>query len=183
MPEIAERIAFLGLGSNLGDREVMLRSALIAIDDLPGTRVSPDGVASLFETDPVGGPGDQPAFLNSALRLATTLDPVSLMKAILAVETGLGRTPGPRWSARLIDIDLLLFGEVTMQSDPLTLPHPRLHQRLFVLAPLAEIAADVIHPVIGASIETLQRRSRESTPSGSVWKIAGPEWASAVATR
>ncbi len=169
-----EQIAHIGLGSNLGDRAAMLRSAVAVIDDLAKVRVVPGGVASLYETDPVGGPGDQPMFLNSALRISTTLDPASLLAAILAVETGLGRVRGPRWSARLIDIDLLLFGDVVLQSDRLTIPHPRLHERLFVLAPLAEIAADVIHPVIGASIETLAQRARGTAGSSSVRRIAGP---------
>ena len=110
MSETGEQIAYIGLGSNLGDRAAMLRLALAAIDDLPEVRVAAGSVASLYETDPVGGPGDQPTFLNSALRIDTTLDPASLLEAILAVETRLGRVRGARWSARLIDIDLLLFG-------------------------------------------------------------------------
>lgn len=130
--------AFVGLGSNLGDPEKLIRSAL----ELLGADASIEVVAvsSLRETDPVGYE-DQPRFLNGAAELATELPPQELLERLLAIERRLGRVrgEGPRFGPRTIDLDLLLYGRETMQEPGLTLPHPRLHERRFALEPLAEL--------------------------------------------
>jgi 2-amino-4-hydroxy-6-hydroxymethyldihydropteridine diphosphokinase len=130
------KTAYLGLGSNLGDREGLLRSALerLAADDLVVTAVS-----SVYETAPVGWI-DQPDFLNLAAAIRTSLSPRALLEWCLAVEAGLGRVRGERWGPRTIDIDVLWYEGAELQEPALTLPHPRLTERAFALLPLAEIA-------------------------------------------
>ncbi len=130
------KTAYLGLGSNLGDRESLLRSALerLAADDLVITAVS-----SVYETAPVGWI-DQPDFLNLAAAIATALSPRALLERCLAVEAALGRVRAERWGPRTIDIDVLWYEGVVLQEPALTLPHPRLTERAFALLPLAEVA-------------------------------------------
>jgi 2-amino-4-hydroxy-6-hydroxymethyldihydropteridine diphosphokinase len=130
--------AFVGLGSNLGDPEELIASALELLAAEEGIEVL--AVSSLRETDPVGFE-DQPRFLNGAAELATELAPGELLERLLAIERRLGRIrgEGPRFGPRTIDLDLLLYGEETVQEPGLTLPHPRLHERRFVLEPLAEL--------------------------------------------
>jgi len=130
--------AFVGLGSNLGDPEELIASALELLAAEEGIEVL--AVSSLRETDPVGFE-DQPRFLNGAAELATELAPRELLERLLAIERRLGRIrgEGPRFGPRTIDLDLLLYGEETVQEPGLTLPHPRLHERRFVLEPLAEL--------------------------------------------
>jgi 2-amino-4-hydroxy-6-hydroxymethyldihydropteridine diphosphokinase len=130
--------AFVGLGSNLGDPEELIRSALELIGAEAGIEVV--AVSSLRETDPVGYE-DQPRFLNGAAELATELPPQELLERLLAIERRLGRVRGEglRFGPRTIDLDLLLYGQETVQEPGLTLPHPRLHERRFALEPLAEL--------------------------------------------
>ena len=130
--------AFVGLGSNLGDQKELIASALELLAAEEGIEVL--AVSSLRETDPVGFE-DQPRFLNGAAELATELAPRELLERLLAIERRLGRIrgEGPRFGPRTIDLDLLLYGEETVQEPGLTLPHPRLHERRFVLEPLAEL--------------------------------------------
>jgi 2-amino-4-hydroxy-6-hydroxymethyldihydropteridine diphosphokinase len=130
--------AFVGLGSNLGDPEELIASALELLAGEEGIEVL--AVSSLRETDPVGFE-DQPRFLNGAAELATELAPRELLERLLAIERRLGRIrgEGPRFGPRTIDLDLLLYGEETVQEPGLMLPHPRLHERRFVLEPLAEL--------------------------------------------
>jgi len=170
-------LAFVGLGSNLGDRLATLRAAAHAIADHPSVRVLlPRDAAALYETSPVGGPPGQPGFLNSALRLETSLSAFALLEVAQSIETSLGRTRGRRWEARVIDIDLLLFGERVVDSPMLTLPHPRLHERRFVLEPLSELAGDLIHPVLGISITTLADTMRHAGVPDAVRRVRGPDW-------
>jgi 2-amino-4-hydroxy-6-hydroxymethyldihydropteridine diphosphokinase len=130
--------AFVGLGSNLGDREATIRSAVAQLDV---ARVS-----TLRETDPVGLL-DQPRFLNGVAELETELPPRALLERLLEVERSLGRTrEGPRFGPRTIDLDLLLYDDAVLDEPGLTLPHPRLHERAFVLEPLAELAPDLVVP-------------------------------------
>lgn len=129
--------AFLGLGSNIGDRIDYLRSAIEALAAHPRIRV--DAVSSVYETDPVGGP-DQEAFLNVALRVATLLSPRGLLKAGQTVEQALGRERHERWGPRTIDVDILLYGNKTVRRRTLEIPHPRLTERPFALVPLLEVA-------------------------------------------
>jgi 2-amino-4-hydroxy-6-hydroxymethyldihydropteridine diphosphokinase len=130
--------AFVGLGSNLGEPEALIRSALELLASEEGIEVL--AVSTLRETDPVGYE-DQPRFLNGAAELATELSPRELLERLLAIERRLGRVrgQGPRFGPRMIDLDLLLYGTETVQEPGLTLPHPRLHERRFALEPLAEL--------------------------------------------
>lgn len=128
---------FIALGSNLGDRVGNVAEATLRIDNLPATRVL--AVSSLYETSPVGKT-DQPRFINAVLAAVTDLAPRDLLAHLLAIETLMGRTRGERWGPRLIDLDLLLHGDVILDEPGLTLPHPRMAERPFVLVPLTEIA-------------------------------------------
>ncbi len=144
-------IVYLGLGSNLGNREANLRSALRGL----WRRGRVEAVSSLYETEPVGGPA-QPPYYNAACRWETGLDPRPLLRFLQGLEHELGRRPGEeRWAPRPIDLDVLLYGDRIVGEEGLTIPHPRLADRPFVLAPLAEIAAEALHPVEGKTIAEL----------------------------
>lgn len=153
----SERIA-LGLGGNLGDREANLRAAL---RDLSGF-VELDAVSSVYETEPVGY-RDQPLFWNLAATGRTALSPAGLLDRLLRIEARLGRLRTFRDAPRQLDIDVLLFGDRTLASDMLTVPHPRLAGRAFVLLPLAEIAPDLRLP---RSERTIRDLSTAVAPSG-----------------
>jgi 2-amino-4-hydroxy-6-hydroxymethyldihydropteridine diphosphokinase len=131
-------LAYVGLGANLGDREGTIRAA---VADLPGVVA----VSTLRETDPVGIT-DQPRFLNGVAVLETELAPRELLDVLLAVERRLGRERGRRWGPRTIDLDLLLYGDEVIDETGLTIPHPRLHERRFVLEPLADLAPKLVVP-------------------------------------
>ncbi|HET6220256.1 MAG TPA: 2-amino-4-hydroxy-6-hydroxymethyldihydropteridine diphosphokinase [Acidobacteriaceae bacterium] len=135
--------AYIALGSNLGDREQTLATAT----DRLGRLGRVEACSSLYETEPVGF-HDQPAFLNAVVALETKLDPLPLLHALLAIERELGRdrSDGVPNGPRILDLDLLLMGDSIVAEDELTLPHPALAQRRFVLAPLAEIAPHLRHP-------------------------------------
>ncbi|REE56409.1 2-amino-4-hydroxy-6-hydroxymethyldihydropteridine diphosphokinase [Paenibacillus taihuensis] len=128
--------AYIALGSNVGDREKQLRDALSLLDQHPDIDVT--RVSAIYETDPVGYT-DQPAFLNMAAALVTTLEPLQLLRAMLEMETLLGRTRDIRWGPRTIDLDLLLYEGATLEDEELTLPHPRMMERSFVLVPLHDV--------------------------------------------
>ena len=147
--------AYVGLGANLGEREGALRAALAALDATEGIDVV--AVSTFRETDPVDYL-DQPRFLNAAAALETTLAPRELLDALLEVERSLGRTrEGPRFGPRTIDLDLLLYGDESLDEPGLTVPHPRLHGRAFVLEPLAELDPGLVVPGHGP-LETLLRK-------------------------
>jgi 2-amino-4-hydroxy-6-hydroxymethyldihydropteridine diphosphokinase len=131
--------AVLGLGANLGERAVRMRDALSALAAHPAIRLR--AVSSLYETAP-WGMTDQPAFLNAAALVSTTLPPRALLDAILSVEAGLGRPAGRRekWGPRTIDIDILTYGDRGVAEPGLVIPHPHLHERAFALAPLLDVA-------------------------------------------
>jgi len=170
-------LAFLGIGSNLGDRLLKLRAAVHALLGHPSLRIDlTRDVASLYETIPIGGPPDQPPYLNSVLRVQTSPAPSDLLAIAQSVESSLGRTRSVRWEPRVVDIDLLFFGDLVIDSPALTLPHPRMHERRFVLEPLSELAADLIHPQTGVSIETMTERLRCDLGTDLVMRIAGPKW-------
>src|SRR5205085_4115659 len=138
---------FIGLGANIGDREANLNRALDLIAETPAVELQ--AVSSFRETDPVGYL-DQPRFLNAAALLETDLPPRDLLDRLLAVEAVLGRTrEGPRFGPRTIDLDLLLYGEEQIDEPGLRVPHPRLHERRFVLEPLAELDPGLVVPGIG----------------------------------
>ncbi len=141
---------WISLGSNLGDRRAILDDALVLLKQTPGVVVS--AVSSYHETQPVGGPASQGLFLNAAARLETSLTPHELLDATHSIENQLGRVRTVRWGERTLDLDLLIFGEESVEEQGLILPHPRLAVRRFVLQPLAEIAPNVIDSRTGMKI-------------------------------
>jgi 2-amino-4-hydroxy-6-hydroxymethyldihydropteridine diphosphokinase len=129
--------AYIGLGSNLGDRAANIRRAALLMDGGGGSRLIT--LSDTYETDPVGY-ADQPMFLNAAMLISTAATPRALLDRLLAVERELGRTrDGPRFGPRIIDLDLLLYDDLVLDEPGLTIPHPRMHERRFVLEPLAEV--------------------------------------------
>jgi 2-amino-4-hydroxy-6-hydroxymethyldihydropteridine diphosphokinase len=137
-------ICHIGLGSNMGNRRGNLVAALELVGRLPGTTVKQ--VSRFIETTPVGGPPGQEPFLNAAVEMETILRPHVLLDRLREIEAKLGRARGERWGPRPIDLDILLFGDQRIDEPELTIPHPRMHFRRFVLEPLAEIAPEARHP-------------------------------------
>jgi 2-amino-4-hydroxy-6-hydroxymethyldihydropteridine diphosphokinase len=159
LPQVPAVDAYLALGSNLGDREAHLAAALEALRTRRDVRVT--AVSRVYETAPVGPPPQGP-YLNAVVRLRTTLAPRALLALLLEIEAGRGRRrEGARWTARTLDLDLLFYGALVLDEPGLTLPHPRLHERDFVLAPLREVAAGVLHPRLGKTVEELARNVRD----------------------
>jgi 2-amino-4-hydroxy-6-hydroxymethyldihydropteridine diphosphokinase len=150
-------ICYIALGSNLGNREGNLRQALAAIAGIKG--ISIERVSEFIVTAPVGGPAGQQDYYNAAARLATELSPRALLASLVGVEQTMGRDRKReiRHGSRIIDLDILLFHDVIMDEPELKIPHPRMHERLFVLRPLAEIAPDAVHPGMGKTIMALLR--------------------------
>ena len=138
--------AFVGIGSNLGDREANLRRAIELLSAEEGIEVV--AVSELRETAPVG-PVEQGPFLNGAVQLETSLGPRELLARLLAVENRLGRVRDERWGPRTIDLDLLLYGVETIEEPGLTVPHPRLHERRFALEPLVDLDPALEIPGLG----------------------------------
>lgn len=141
---------FLALGTNLGDRLANLSAVLEVMP--PSIKVL--ARSPIYETPP-WGVLDQPAFLNQVIEVETDLSPNELMKTIKQLERELGRTPGIRYGPRLIDLDILFYDHLVMESDSLVIPHPRLAERAFVLVPLADLAPGFVHPVLGQMVEEL----------------------------
>jgi 2-amino-4-hydroxy-6-hydroxymethyldihydropteridine diphosphokinase len=138
---------YLSLGSNLGDREGNLRAAL----DRLGSAVTVDAVSSLWNTSPVGV-ADQPDFLNLAVAASTVIPPQDLLAVVKDIEGSVGRKPTYRWGPRIVDIDILLYDDLVVSEPDLTIPHPEMRNRYFVLAPLSEIAPNVLHPVLRLTV-------------------------------
>lgn len=144
---------FLGIGSNDGDRLDNISQAVWWLGSMAGIRVSQ--MATIYDTEPVGGP-PQPEFLNTVIELETTLTSHQVLEAVKAVERKMGRLPGgARWGPRVIDLDLLLYDECVINEPHLVIPHPRMHERRFVLEPLAQLAPELVHPVLGCSVAEL----------------------------
>jgi 2-amino-4-hydroxy-6-hydroxymethyldihydropteridine diphosphokinase len=158
--------SFIGLGSNLGDREAMIRIALDDLARMPGTKVL--RASSLYDTEPVGDE-DQPKFLNAVAEIDTELTARQLLWNLLLIEKRLGRVRTHRYGPRTIDLDLLMYGHLIIDEPDLTVPHPEMTKRSFVLVPLLEIEPLATHPVTGEPlIEHLQNLgSRPPTRRGS----------------
>ncbi|MEM1252885.1 MAG: 2-amino-4-hydroxy-6-hydroxymethyldihydropteridine diphosphokinase [Cyanobacteria bacterium P01_H01_bin.21] len=133
----------VALGSNLGDSEQIIEEALIRLDRLDGMRLKVR--SHLYKTAPVGPP--QPDYINACAVFCTVLSPEHVLQMLLTIEASFGRIRRERWGPRTLDLDLLFYGDQVIDTPKLTLPHPRMHDRAFVLVPLAEIAAHWLHPV------------------------------------
>jgi pantoate--beta-alanine ligase len=146
-------LCLIGLGSNQGDRIGNLLAAVAAVRNLAAVRLN--RVSSFHETAPVGGPAGQANFFNAAAVIDTQLSPAALLEALIGIEKSLGRVRSERWGPRTIDLDLLLCGEEVIETPQLTVPHPQMAERRFVLAPASEIAAHWRHPLLGRTIEQM----------------------------
>lgn len=143
--------AYLSLGTNLGDR---LANLSAAITKLP-PKINPMVQSSIYESEPWGY-SDQPAFLNQVIKAATDLEPLDLLAFLKSTEVQMGRQETFRFGPRLIDLDILFFDDLILETPTLTIPHPRIAERAFILVPLAEIAPDLLHPVLEKSIQQLK---------------------------
>lgn len=154
-------VAYLGLGSNLGNRLAFLRQARQALSEHSANELTAS--SAVYETAAQGGPPDSPDYLNAVLIIRTTLPPRQMLSLCQAIEEDFGRIRGVRWGPRTLDIDLLMYDDQVVDEDGLQIPHPRLPERLFVLVPLAEIAPRAIHPRQGVAITALLERCRDSS--------------------
>lgn len=146
-------IAYLGLGSNIGDREQNLRNAIAKLSEVSGIEVTK--ASSKFETEPYGKT-DQSKFINMALEVDTNLTPLDLLEAVLGIEHELGRVRTEMWGPRNIDIDVLLYEDLELQLADLKVPHPEMHLRSFVIDPLSEIAPKREHPTLRITVEKIK---------------------------
>ena len=144
--------AYLGLGSNIGDRYENLCIAVEKLNCVSDVKI--DRMSRIYETEPVGNV-DQPFFLNAAVRVETSLTAQRLLQVCLAIEAKMGRTRTEKWAPRSIDIDVLFFADEIVNEEKLIIPHPLLHTRAFVLFPLMDIASEVLHPGFGITVEEL----------------------------
>lgn len=143
---------YISFGSNIGDREYQINEALRKLEQIQDTKLK--AVSSLYETAPVGGVV-QDDFLNGAAIVETNLTPISFLNEIQRIELELGRERKIHWGPRTIDLDVLLMDEVVIEHERLKVPHPFMHERSFVLIPLAEIAPEAVHPVLNKKIKEL----------------------------
>jgi 2-amino-4-hydroxy-6-hydroxymethyldihydropteridine diphosphokinase len=166
---MASTRVFIALGSNVGDSGLTLMQALKALDEAAG--VSVRRISQFLRTEPVGGPPDQPPYLNGVADLEVELSPHQLLALLQDIERSLGRDRARevRWGPRTCDLDILLAGDAVIDSPELTVPHPRMHERLFVLEPLASIAANAVHPGLGKTVGELLAAAKEAG------KAVGPE--------
>lgn len=148
-------VVFVGIGSNMGDPACNCRNAIDFVSRLPETRLLKK--SSLYRTEPVGV-CDQPWFINGVVEVRTGLDPELLLELLLDIESRMGRVRDRRWGPRVIDLDLLAYGQEIIRTEKLVIPHPELHKRKFVLVPLYEIAPFWVHPVYGISAGGLLSR-------------------------
>jgi 2-amino-4-hydroxy-6-hydroxymethyldihydropteridine diphosphokinase len=170
------RLAHIGLGSNLGDRKAILDGVVAQLRQTPELLVR--SVSTYHETKPVGGPAGQGPFLNAAAALETTLEPIALLHRLQEIEADAGRVRTVRWGERTLDLDVLLFGDEIIDRPDLSVPHPRMGVRRFVLVPLEEIAPDARDPLTGRSISEL-RANLDRRPS----HLALEGWCSAPEKR
>jgi 2-amino-4-hydroxy-6-hydroxymethyldihydropteridine diphosphokinase len=147
------RRIFLGLGSNVGDREEYIEQAIFLLEKIKGLKVIKR--STNYECPPEGGAKQQPPFINAAIEIVTTLSPEKLLGVCQDIEATLGREKEVEWGPRTIDLDILLYGDLIKSDDDLQIPHPLMHERMFVLKPLKEIAPNVMHPVLEKTITQL----------------------------
>ncbi len=155
MNETSHTTAWIGLGANIGSREATLRQAVAMLDNLEGVRVLT--VSDLIESAPLGNV-QQPSYLNGVVSVATNLGAEALLDCMQAIESSLGRVRTDHWGPRTVDLDLLLYGDEIIDTETLTVPHAAMHLRSFVLKPMCQAGADVIHPVLKRSIQELAAR-------------------------
>ncbi len=152
-------IVYLETGTNLGNRLENLTKVNVLINQKVGTIISK---SNIYETE-AWGLTEQPSFYNQALKVETNLQPLEVLKIILDIEqSAFGRTRNEKWAARMMDIDILLYNQTAIETPELTVPHPHLHQRNFVLIPLMEIAGEILHPILQESIEDLYWKSEDA---------------------
>ncbi len=163
--------ALIAYGSNLGDSVAILQMAFERLSEIPGLSIVRQ--SRPLVTRPVGGPAGQPPFVNGAWRLETSLSPQQLHACLCRVETELGRQRRERWAARLIDLDLLLYDDFVLRSSALTIPHPRMAFRRFVLEPAAEVGGDWLHPVIGWTVQKLLDHLDQATDYLALTGVSG----------
>jgi 2-amino-4-hydroxy-6-hydroxymethyldihydropteridine diphosphokinase len=156
--------AYLGLGSNLGDRQANLDRALGFLSQ----RLRLEKISSIYDSEPVGDI-QQPRFLNLVCQISTTLPPVGLLALAKGIEAKLGRTGGSG-APRPVDIDILFYGDQVIKTPELVIPHPRLTERAFVLIPLAEITPELVHPVNGKTVATLLQELKEGVQGVFKWE-------------
>ena len=161
-------VAYIGFGSNIGDRLTYIQNAIRALSKTEG--ITLQKISSVYKTDPVGYEA-QAQFLNGVVAIQTHLPPLSLLHTLKNIETAIGRQHRIRWGPREIDLDILIYGDMCLQTEKLVIPHPEMHLRRFVLVPLAEIAPDVVHPVFQETVQTLLERLEDDksvSESGSI---------------
>ncbi len=155
MTDKGERI-FIGVGTNLGDRSTNIETAIEKMRDVRGVHVI--ALAKVYETPALLAEGDQtpqPNFLNTVIELRSSLEPAELLRNLKMIERDMGRTVSTRWAPRVIDLDVVFWGDRIVDGPNLKIPHPEMHRRRFVLEPLADLAADVVHPQLGVTVRRL----------------------------
>ncbi len=161
-------LAYIGFGSNIGDRLAHIQNAIHTLSKTEGIILQK--ISSVYKTDPVGYEA-QAQFLNGVAAIQTSLSPISLLNTLKDIETEVGRQHRIRWGPREIDLDILIYGDLCLETEKLVIPHPEMHLRGFVLFPLAEIAPDVVHPVFQETVQTLLERlddDKSISESGSI---------------
>ena len=146
------KISYIGIGSNIGDKLSNCLKAIELIRGIPGCRIIAQ--SDFYRTEPVGVEG-QEWYLNGVISLSTSISARELLQSLLDIETGMGRKRKGKWDPRIIDLDILLFGDDAINEEGLIIPHPRMHVRRFVMEPLVRLAPDLIHPVLGKSMAGL----------------------------
>ncbi|MBL7196632.1 MAG: 2-amino-4-hydroxy-6-hydroxymethyldihydropteridine diphosphokinase [Candidatus Omnitrophica bacterium] len=148
--------SYLAIGSNLGDRIINIKKSIRYLKS--NQRIKFEKASRLYETPAQGGPINQPKYLNAVVKIKTTLPPLDLLEELKLIELKLKRKNMLRWGARTIDLDILFYGDFVFINDRLSIPHPFLHKRIFVLKPLSDIAPNLVHPLYKKSIKELLRK-------------------------